>query len=91
MEFPANGLLTWFFRWSFADNSELDAPISAEDTLGTSEERRKRTNYRSREGGAQDLHLSRGYLHCRHRLPKSTGWYCATLFSHKHKKKKERN
>lgn len=58
-----------------ADRAQLDAQVSAEDTLGplSTHRRQRPAHQRSPEGGAQDVYLPGGHFHRRHSVSESAG------------------
>jgi len=62
-------------RLVVADRPELDAQVSAEDTLGplSTHRRQRSAHQRPAEGGAQDVYLPGGHFHRRHGISESVG------------------
>jgi len=69
-------------RLVVADRPELDAQVSAEDTLGplSTHRRQRSAHQRPAEGGAQDVYLPGGHFHRRHGISESAG-ECRRLVS----------
>lgn len=79
-----------------ADRAQLNAQVSAKDTLGplSTHRRQQPAHQRPSEGGAQDVYLPGGHFHRRHGVSESVGEcriivdLCTTLTRQRNKRVK---